>query len=285
MTADLYDFRNPARLDGGVSKRLDTWLSEACRAADRHWAVHLPFATQCQLTKCDVVLPEDWLAGMPEAALGFQASLGEGGPQSLLILPRTLALALLAGLMGDQPQSVPEDRALTPVEEALCGYMFDHLFVHPFQTTWPGAKPLALRPGPRSNNPRETKIFPEGEGVLVWSFRVDGPFGQMEWCWMLPRSKWLLELAPAPPAGPPPELRSRLETLAREFPVDLDVTLGTAEVSLAELKRLREGDLLILDQRVCDPLTARLSGFERFRVWPGAAGSRQAVQIDSSIET
>jgi flagellar motor switch/type III secretory pathway protein FliN len=79
-------------------------------------------------------------------------------------------------------------------------------------------------------------------------------------------------------------VRPRLETLVRDLPVEVSVTLGNVELPLAELSRLREGDVVILNQRTSEPLTALVAGARRFRVWPGRLGSQQAFRIESLIE-
>ena len=57
-----------------------------------------------------------------------------------------------------------------------------------------------------------------------------------------------------------------------------------AEVPLSRLAGLAEGDLLILGQRVTDPLTAKVAEADKFRVWPGRVGRRQAVRVESPVK-
>lgn len=76
----------------------------------------------------------------------------------------------------------------------------------------------------------------------------------------------------------------KLETLVRDLPVEAAVELGTVELSLAQLAALAPGDLLILNQRVCEPLTVRVDNRAKFRGWPGRVGPRQSLQIESLYE-
>ena len=68
-----------------------------------------------------------------------------------------------------------------------------------------------------------------------------------------------------------------------ELPLDITVVLGTVELTLGELARLMVGDVIILDQRVSDPLPAFLAGENKCRGWPGRVGSRQAFEIQSFV--
>jgi flagellar motor switch protein FliM len=74
-----------------------------------------------------------------------------------------------------------------------------------------------------------------------------------------------------------------METLVRELPVEIVVLLGSVEVSLSLLAQLRPGDVVILNQRVSEPLLATVASEKKFRVWPGRVGSQQAVRIESSV--
>ena len=100
---------------------------------------------------------------------------------------------------------------------------------------------------------------------------------------MLP-AEGLIDLL-EPPDLPPPEIKDEdtelIEALVKEMPTTMLVTLGKVDLTLTDFARLAEGDLLVLDQRVGEPLTARVAGEEKFLVWPGAVGRRQAVKVHS----
>jgi flagellar motor switch protein FliM len=113
---------------------------------------------------------------------------------------------------------------------------------------------------------------------------VTGPFGELDWYWLLPKGDWLTAILPAPSNSAEAAERARVEKLVREFPVDLSVQLGSAEVSLSQLARLAPGDLILLDQPAGEPLTAAVAGVGKYLVRPGAAGQRQAVLIESPFE-
>ncbi len=76
----------------------------------------------------------------------------------------------------------------------------------------------------------------------------------------------------------------KLEALVRELPIEVTVDLGMVELPIAQLARLTPGDLLILNQRVSEPLIARVDSRPKFRGWPGRVGSRQSLQIESLRE-
>jgi flagellar motor switch protein FliM len=141
----------------------------------------------------------------------------------------------------------------------------------------------------RSLNISWTRIFPPDDNVLTATFHVKGPFGESEWYCLFSLKHLLGQLALSMPGadkprtGPRSPEPDRLRLLVEELPVELTVQLGTVELSLAELAKLSAGDLIILNQRVSEPLTAYLAGEKKCKGWPGRVGSRQAFEVESFL--
>jgi flagellar motor switch protein FliM len=119
-------------------------------------------------------------------------------------------------------------------------------------------------------------------GVAV-TMAVTTPFGTYDCPAVFPRGEWSSRLLPAPSAPAPVASPNRglIESLVKGMRVDVTVDLGTAEVTLSELSKLRVGDLIVLSQKVSDPLPARVGGETKWSVWPGLVGTRHAVQVRS----
>ena len=197
MTPELYDFRHPARRAGERERRLDQWLTAACKAAVVPWGKLLSFPARLEPGSRDESYPEEWLACLPESTLGLRVRLGSTGLMSLLVLPRTLAVALLDGIMGEAITGMPADAPLSPIEESLLGYLTETLLLRPLRDTWPGPEPLALKAGRQEFDLRTCRLFASGESVFVCPFRVTGPFGELDWCWLVPRGEWLTAIMPS----------------------------------------------------------------------------------------
>jgi flagellar motor switch protein FliM len=284
MTPEIYDFRNPARRSGERERRLDQWLTATAKSAVVPWTKLLSYPARLEAGRREEVLPEEWFSCLPETTLGLRVRLGDKGLNSLLVLPRTLAVALLDGLMGEPITGMPADAPLTTIEESLLGHLSETLLLGSLRDAWPGPKPLTLRSGRQEFNLRTTRLFSATEPVFVCTFRVTGPFGELDWCWVLPRGDWLTDILPANSRSAAAAEREQVEKVVCEFPVDLSVRLGSAEVSLAQLTRLAPGDLILLDQPTGEPLTASVAGIGKFLVRPGVAGQRQAIRIESTFE-
>lgn len=287
MTHKPYNFRKPARLAGTLETRLSAWLRAACQLAASRGAQHFPFRIEMAPRGLEIAPPTEALARLAEAMIAYRVGFA-GEPASMLFAwPRQLVLALVAGLMGEAPEALPEDRELSAVEFSLSEYLMQNLVAAVFQETWTGATPLKLVLGEREPTPRWTRLFVKAEQVLQCTFTIRGSFGEQVWYWLAPYQV-LHELVNRAGEDESALLQQdaprKLEALVRDLPIEVSVELGLVELTLAQLAGLTPGDLLILSQRVSEPLNVRVDNRPKFRGWPGRIGSRQSLQIESLCE-
>jgi flagellar motor switch protein FliM len=287
MTLRPYNFRKPDRLAGALEQRLTSWLRAAGQMAGEKGSAFLPFRIEMTPRHLEIVPPTEALACLSDAMIGYRVALGNEPPSMLFVWPRPLALALVAGLMGETPTTLPEDRELSTVELSLCEYLMQGLPAVVLQETWTGKTPLKLTVSEHEPSPRWTRLFIQVEQVLQCIFTLRTSFGEQDWYWLAPYPT-LYELINR--AGEDENARAtqetlrKLEALVRELPIEVSVELGTVELPLAQVADLAPGDLLILNQRVAEPLTVRVDKRAKFRGWPGRVGSRQSLQIESLCE-
>ncbi len=279
-----FDFRAPP--PGDLILRLTGWLTEACRRTVAVWGKQLPFPATWTLGRVAQSTAGPTLAALPADAVGFRLiPTGDPAAAFLFVLPRPLLLALLAGLMGETPPDLPPDRDLSSAELALCELALRELFLGPMSAGWPLEGGLTVvAEGPAA--PGVVWRLPPSSPVLVAPLTLTAGFGEVATPLVFPRAATFdrLTAIPAPPDPPATAAdRKHIESLVLEMGVDLSVVLGTADLTLSEMARLKPGDLLVLRQKVSEPLAAEVAGAPKFRVWPGAVGSRAAVQIHAAV--
>lgn len=287
MNGEVYNFRKPGRPESGLGQRLVTWLRDGAALVPGLSAKHLPFTLEVSFQGMETATAAEVLGRLADDALGFRLPVAASGLSTLLVLPRPLALVLVRGALGDTASEPPADRELTAVEEPLVEYLVQRLLVIALQETWPGLEPLPIRIGQIERTPRRVRLFGPNESLIVSTFQVKGPFGEMTWQWLAGQKGLLEELGHATEqAAPAAEVDARplLEAVVRELPVELVVKLGAVDLPLSHLAQLKVGDVVLLNQRVLDPLRASIAGRQKFRVWPCRVGSQQAVRVDSLPE-
>jgi flagellar motor switch protein FliM len=287
MTHRPYNFRKPDRLAGTLEQRLTAWLRAASQLAAVKGARHFPFRIEITPHPLEITSPTEALARLSDALIGYRVALAGQPPTMLFVWPRPLVLALIAGLMGETPTALPEDRELSTVELALCEYLMQGLPAAALQETWTGKVPLKLTATELEPSPRWTRLFLQVEEVLQCTFTLRTSFGEQNWYWLAPYPalyELLNQAGEDEAARTSQDTLRKLEALVRELPIEVSVELGVVELPLAQAADLAEGDLLILNQRVSEPLTVRVDKQAKFRGWPGRVGSRQSLQIESLWE-
>ncbi len=282
-----FDVRKPP--PNALDRTLTAWLNEATRRAAKLWPQLLAFPAELRFLEIESFTASVALANIKTddiCILLRNTSPDPSERSSLLTLPRPLILALLAGLMGENISAMPEDRELSGVESGTSQYVVSELFVAPIVECWPRLGELhweAEKPSIAMNSWR----LPPLEPVVVASFIVATSFGEFPVSLRVPRTASIEALAAVPvksEQGFNPATRAQIEHLVREMAVDFSVQLGQADMNMLDLAQLRAGDMILLEQKVNEPLLADVAGLPKFHVWPGALGARHAVQIHEVSE-
>jgi flagellar motor switch protein FliM len=283
MTLPVFDFRKPPL--GELERQAVEWLKLTCRRSSEVWARLLPFPAQLQPGPVQSLTASAGFAALPSDSIGVPITTTESSDGTLLLaLQRPLLLALVAGLLGETPLSLPADRNLTELEASLVDYLIRELFLQPLEHAWPAAETPSLTAG-RPGLPRVVSPQASNDSILLMTFSASMPFGEFPVHLLVPRrGRWeSLVQSPPKPIPPPIESREQIEALVREMPVDLSVVLGTADLTMLDLARLKTGDVIVLRQKINQPLDGLVSGARKFRVWPGVRGTRAAVLIDAPV--
>jgi len=280
-----FDFRKPP--PGDLILRLTGWLTEACRRTVGVWGRQLPFPATWTLGTVTQSTAGAALGDLPDDVIGFRLTPKDDPAAAFLFaVPRPLLLALLAGLMGESSPDLPADRDLSSAELSLSEYALRELFLGPMSAGWPLAGGLTVTAdGPAA--PGVVWRMPPSSPVLVAPLTLTAGFGELATPLVFPRAATYdrLTAIPQPPTAPTTAGdRQHIESLVLEMGVDLSVVLGTADLTYNEMAMLKPGDLLVLRQKVSEPLAAEVAGAPKFQVWPGAVGSRAAVQIHAVAE-
>jgi flagellar motor switch protein FliM len=281
MTPGAFDFRKPP--PGELERQMSKWLTIAARQASGAWTRLIPFPTELKLGRVESLPAASGLGTLGDEAVGFPITTTDSADGTILLaLDRPFLLTLLGGLLGETPTTIPADREPTDLESSLVGYLTRELFLTPLEKGWPSTDPPVLTAG-SLGTPRSVWRMPGGETVLLLTMLASTPFGEYPIHMLVPRTgRWERITHVNPRAKPvPPAPREQLEAIVREMSVDLDVVLGTADLTMNELAHLKAGDVVVLRQKVNQPLDGFISGARKFRVWPGVVGTRAAILIDA----
>lgn len=286
MTTQPHDFSRPSPLQPDLKARLVTWLNRANTVLGEA-LIALDVQVEIRLKDCSTAWPLNTLSMWAGKPVAYRATMERDGTTSKLVISNPLAQGLIGCLLGDVPEQLPNERELTRGECSVCEYLVETIFTS-LGEAWVGDGPLKFQVGDRSPNLRRSRLFKPKDSIVVCRWSVKGPFGEDEWSWLAPYQSLLQLLGKeCEPRSTSPDLRTRqqLESLVREMPSEVVVRLGGVPLTAQQVSNLQVGDVIVLDQRVNDPLEAYVSGKLSYVGWPGLLGNRQAFQIGSEIKS
>src|SRR5579862_2709385 len=100
MNLQRHDFDKPTKLAGDLEQQLVAWFDVALALAARKWSKALPFDLTIQSSSPQTARVAYALARMPDCPVAYKVLMADHST-TLLVFPRRIVLALVAGLLGD----------------------------------------------------------------------------------------------------------------------------------------------------------------------------------------
>ena len=289
MNPEPYDFRKPVRLAPEWQKLLLTWFQTSAALAARAWSKQIPVALELTMGPLEDVHAHTALAELPADAIGQRIAMATGTVPTMFVVPRPLLLNVIGAMLGES--HAHEDRDLTTVEEELADYFIVNHWLPFFVESWPGPPVPAgqlWQLQHREAQPSYSRLFEPTEVLVKLNWKLRGPFGEGKGQWLFPRKALLQAVrkdqSSEDESSDEKVAAARKAQIVRTLPLSIECILGTAQLRLSELSRLQVGDVLLLDQRTGDNVTAFANGQQLFRGQVGRNGSWKAFRVESFIE-
>jgi flagellar motor switch protein FliM len=198
----------------------------------------------------------------PGSLAGAERALLRQG--ELVLAPHRAALTGLAEVFMGAPPSLP-DRAATPLElSILLPRLADVLHDLPAAFHLPSGAPVAPADAETARNLGLVVLAP-------FTLTLDPVEYQLPV--VLPRS--MVEGDETTVAAGP----ARIEQAVAEVPVEVEIAFDALRVPALDIEGLEVGDVLRLDHRSVEPLTALAGGRPLLRVLPGRPGRHLTVEV------
>lgn len=282
MTIQRHDFSRPPRLHPDHKTKLVQWFSQANSLLMEMLAV-MSLPVGIRQGDCSTEWPADYLRDWSERSLVVQVNLTGCHAASMFAIPNPLAQVLIGSLLGEQPTELPAERELTPVEVSVGEFLITTI-LGSLTEAWSGDRAPELRVGERETNLRRTKAFKPTEPLVVCRSAFETTAGTGSCDWLL-SNEYLAHLLGTTErtriAAQDTPTRGQMEALVRGMTTEVAIRLGGVQLTAPQLAKLQVGDLVVLDQRVSEPLRATIGDEPRFLGWPGRVGNRQAYVIES----
>lgn len=285
MTIPKHDFTRPPGLHPDHQAKLTQWLRQAGSFLSEVFT-GLSLPVKVSFENCATGWPVDSLKAWPDRTLAYQVSLANCDARSILAIPNPFAVSMIGNLLGETSTELPAERDLSPAEISVGEFLISTILSGLVDSWIDETNHITLQMADRESLLRRTKTFKPSEPIAICHIRLETSVGTTACCWMLP-GEFVMTLFGTTQrtrnAAPDASTRVQLESLVRGMNTEVAIRLGSVQLSAPQLANLRVGDLVVLDQRVSDPLQATIANEPRFWGWPGQVGQRQAYVIDSEV--
>ncbi len=279
--AKAFDFRKPCRLDLAIEHRMLDWQRTACKLLPDKWSNYFQFEAGTSPLKLETIQADSH--ELPAHVQAFMLKFRGQPHTTLLGFPTALSIALVEGVLGGIPSEYSAERPLTDIESSLLEVVVQIFLEATNEAAISCGLPQCDLAG-RESAPHLIRLFPGTDELVMLTLRVQMPFGDQEFFWIWPEPL-ADQLFPADQGASPTEFKDELQHIAKRIPINMSVRLGEATIDVAELARLTVGDVLVLDQRVSEPLKCLLSDQVFLEGWPGQQSSRRAIQIHRLVDS
>jgi len=208
---------------------------------------------------------------------------------TMMVVDSQLVFCIVEIFLGSTSigSSRVEGREFTSIEQRLIKRIVSSL-LKDWARAWATIYPLEIHYVRNEINPQFAKIISDDDAVIVCKFQLDieEMSGVIYIC--LPVSiiqpiKKRLQTSFQAEESEDPAWRQALLTNIRDIPVEIEVPLGTAELTGREVLGLETGDIIQLDTRFDDMLLALIKNQPKFKGYPGIFKGQKAFKIEEVL--
>ena len=209
----------------------------------------------------------------------------------IMVIETKLVFSLVDNFFGGSGQTSIkiEGRDFTAIENRLINKVI-LMAMEDLEKAWNPVHPLKLTYVRSETNPQFASVVAPTEVVIVIKFEVEleQAVGTLVIC--LPystiepiRSK-LYAGFQSDQLEVDHEWINRFIDQVREARILITVELGRAVITSKDLLNLTEGDIIMLEQDVSQPLIAKVEGIPKFKGFPGVSRGNKALQVSTEFQ-
>lgn len=280
----VYDFGSSARVARPLWLAMHQWLTKYADLFVEHWSNFSPTGIQAVSSSIDAAEFEAMRQQWEGPSYGVEFSVaGANGEKHLgmMVVARPQLLTLLMDVLGNKCEDVVEDREMTSVESSLSKLVFEQA-LSSFAEAWSGKEPLECTLDELTDQPSRSRMLAPETEVLTGGITVCMAAARIDVQLVIEKSatQKMLGVETRPPVFNK-DRRVSHESIA-SIPVALVATLGEAEISMSELVSLAVDDIIVLDQRVDQPVAVSANDRQVMQAWPVQVEGQQAIRVSET---
>uniref|UniRef100_A0A7V5XI79 Flagellar motor switch protein FliM n=1 Tax=Thermodesulfobacterium geofontis TaxID=1295609 RepID=A0A7V5XI79_9BACT len=208
--------------------------------------------------------------------------------QSLLVIDSTLAFLFIERFLGGERKHVKvEGREFTSIEQKLIKKVVNIIF-NELEKAWRNIIPVKAKYIRGEVNPQFARVLMPEETVIVTGYNIEleAISGKILFCYSLNTLQPFKEKLYSPyqfEEYVDLTWKKSLERYVLSSEIDLSAILGKTIITLEDLLNLEEGDVIVLDKKIEEPVEIYVEGVPKILGKLGVFKNRMAVQVQKFL--
>ncbi len=286
LKTQKYDFSHPDLLSREQARSLRTLHEGFAQVLAKRLSTEFLTNVSATVVSIDHLTYAEFLVLLPSPTVLAVLEVPELDGAVAVELNPNVAFAFVDRLLGGEGKPIGRVRALTSIEQGLMQRVL-HKCCHELAAVWAPVKRLEFRLQSLEANPELARVVGPNEMVVLVSLelRMNDVSGMMNLCLpyvvMEPAIQGLGQggMSQRNPNERGGGARKTLERNLAAAPLELEVELGRAELTLREVLALEPGDVLRWTAATADGAVGYLEGVPRLAGAPGRSGGRVAMRV------
>jgi len=286
-----YDFRRPDKLSKEQMRTLHMIHENMMRLLTTTLSTRLRTVVDFEVASIEQLSYDEFTRSLPEPTIIGINELEPFSGQFLLEINPDIGFAIIDRLFGGFGEPLDRGRSFTDIEETVLKKVINW-----FLSTMPEAWENIIRVTPRlkelESNPQFTQIVPSNDMTIIITFsaRIGESEGLINICLpyimlepivpQLSAQQWFASSREEQTA----QHLENLKTRVRKAPLELQVELGSTELTVSDLLYLQEGDVVRLDKLTDEMADIRIGRNIKYRGVMGNRHNHKAVKIMEVVE-
>jgi flagellar motor switch protein FliM len=287
--AILFDFRRPDRIAKSQLRAIHQLHDNFVRNLVSSLSAYLRSYLMINLVSVEQLSYAEFLECLPSPTCIASLSLKPYDGNAVLELNSSLIFPILEMLLGGNGKaSISIQRELTEIEQSLLDGLF-RIILHDLKESWSSVTQIDFAIDSLETEPQFLQILAPSEAVVAIAIeiRIGESIGMMNLA--LPsiiikmmRQKFDQQWSVRKSESTDFE-QGRILDLIRNSEIDLDVRLEGSNLAMKDLMGLEEGDVLVLDSVIHDPLFCLLNGVAKFKGYISAGDHKLCFRISEAV--
>jgi len=286
-----YDFKHPNRVSKDQIRTLENLHDNFAGHLGSTLSTIQRAMVDTELVSVDQITYSEFIMSLVNPSNTFTVSVEPLEGKCLIDFNPTLAFIFIDRMFGGVGRFLEAERELTGIERAVLTKIAMSVFGE-LERTWSSVVKMQIRQVSLESNPQFVQIVPPGETVIVISMQVKmlGNSGLLTICYPYVTLESIMKdligkswVDQSKKGDAELDLATNTGNL-QDVSADVTAQLGTAQITIRDFVNLKVGDVIQLDQRICQPLEIFVRGAKKYLARPGIVGKKTGFQVIGPAE-